>query len=183
MTIVVRKLFVNFEKEERWINEMSAKGLHLKGYSIGRYVFEEGEPGKYIYRFELLTQLPSHPESKAYIRFMEEMGIECVYKTFRWVCFRKKAEDGSFDLYSDYDSRIAFYKRVASLYGILGGLNLMIAIINLMIGITNGGAGHTFLNAYFSILNWLIVLFFAPLFISYLRSISKLKKMKGLFDS
>lgn len=78
MKHVVRKLFANFEKEEKWLNEMASKSLNLVDYSFGRYLFEEGTPGEYIYRIELLKEDPMHAESKAYINFMEDSGVECV---------------------------------------------------------------------------------------------------------
>lgn len=60
----------DFEKEEKWLNEMSAKGMQLVGVGIFKYIFEEGNPGEYFYRIELLEELPTHPESISYIRFM-----------------------------------------------------------------------------------------------------------------
>lgn len=45
MSHVVRKYFADFEKEEQWLNDMSAKGLALVEYSWARYVFEESAPG------------------------------------------------------------------------------------------------------------------------------------------
>ena len=38
------KLFMDYEKEEKWLNSLSAKGLQLVHYSFPRYVFDEGEP-------------------------------------------------------------------------------------------------------------------------------------------
>lgn len=182
MKTSVWKLFVNFEKEEKWLNEMAAKGFNLVHYSIARYFFQEGKPGEYIYRIELLKEMPSHPESRAYIKFMEEAGVECVDTYFRWVFFRKKAEDGSFDLYSDYDSRIKHYKRVVSLVGILGVFNLMAAIMNVVIGLANGSNGHSYFNVYISTLNWLVAILLINMFISYNRKIRKMKKEKQLYE-
>ncbi len=41
MIHVVRKLFWDFEKEEQWLNEMSAKGMALTHYSWCKYVFTD----------------------------------------------------------------------------------------------------------------------------------------------
>lgn len=57
MKRVVWKLFLNFEKEEQWINEMAEKGLNFTGYTFGRYTFEEGVHGEYIYRMKKEKQL------------------------------------------------------------------------------------------------------------------------------
>jgi hypothetical protein len=128
MKQVIWKLFTDHEKEEKWLNEMSQKGLQLVHYTPGRYLFEEGQQGHYIYRIELLDQLPSHPESRAYIRFMEEAGAEYVTHILRWVYFRKKASDGPFELYTDRESRMTHHKRIMTLYGVLGGVNIVTGI-------------------------------------------------------
>lgn len=114
----VYKLFVDYEKEERWINEMAAKGLHLVACSFPQYIFEEGTPGEYTYRLELLENSPSGVEGRAYIKFVEEAGVECVDTLWRWAYFRKKAADGTFDVYTDSASKIRHYRRVAAVAGI-----------------------------------------------------------------
>ncbi len=93
----VFKLFVDFEKEERWLNEMSAKGLQFSSYWFGNYVFEQGTPGEYTYRLELMETSPHNAEGQAYIRFMEDAGVECVDTFWRWAYFRKKTADGPFE--------------------------------------------------------------------------------------
>lgn len=74
-----------FDKEEKWLNECSAKGLHLCDVGLFRYTFEEGTPGAYSHKLELLENWPTHPESVAYIRFLEDTGVEMVGSILRWV--------------------------------------------------------------------------------------------------
>jgi hypothetical protein len=105
-----------FDKEEKWLNECSAKGLHLCDVGFLRYTFEEGLPGAYSHKLELLKNWPSHPESEAYIHFLEDTGVEMVGSIFRWVYFRKKTELGQFDLFSDRDSRINHLNRILMLF-------------------------------------------------------------------
>ena len=52
----VFKLFFvwDFEKEERWLNEMAQEGWALKKASFCTFVFEKTEPGEYIIRVETL---------------------------------------------------------------------------------------------------------------------------------
>lgn len=102
----------DFDKEEKWLNEMAAKGLALVAVSGIFYTFEQSEPGEYGIRIELLNNLPSFPESEEYIRFLESTGAEHIGSTFRWVYFRKKKVNGTFDLFSDYDCRIRHLNRV-----------------------------------------------------------------------
>jgi hypothetical protein len=120
MTSARWKFFLDYEKEEKWLNEMSAKGFAFRDYCFGRYTFTDSEPGEYIYRIELLQNYPGHPESRKYIGFMEANGVEAVASWFAWVYFRKKAQDGSFDIYSDIESRLIHFRRVATTYLTLG---------------------------------------------------------------
>lgn len=182
MKHVIRKLFFDFEKEEKWINDLALKGLNFTYYSPGKYIFEEGESGEYIYRLELLNNLPSHPESVKYIRFMEDMGVECVATYIRWVYFRKKASEGAFDLFSDYDSRIKHYKKVASFVGVIGAFNLAVAIYNLVLGLKLGHNSGFYFNAYISTLNWIVGAILISLLATYFGKIRKMKKERQLYE-
>ncbi len=116
MKHVIRKAYWNFEREERWLNQLAAQGLALTDYSWCRYVFQESAPGEYICRIELLDHLASHPESRRYIEFVESTGAECVATYMRWAFFRKKAANGPFELYTDNASRIAHLRRVRAFW-------------------------------------------------------------------
>ena len=134
MRRIVRKWFWvwDWEKEEKWLNEMSAKGLQLCGVGLCKYVFDEGLPGEYYYRTEMLKTHPYSAESSQYIRFLEETGIEFIGSVFRWVYLRKKADDSGFDIHSDLDSRIKHLNRILIFIGAIGGMNLTIGAINVI---------------------------------------------------
>ncbi len=135
MKHVIRKPYWNWEKEEKWLNGMSAKGLALVDYSWCRYVFEEALPGEYIYRIELLDYWATNPAGQKYIRFVEGTGAEFVSSYMRWVYFRRKAADGPFMLHSDIPSQIAHNKRVRALWFGLAILELSVGLMNICIGI------------------------------------------------
>jgi hypothetical protein len=137
MKKIIWKWYVNYEKEERWLNEMAAKGLALVRYTWCRYVFEDCKPGEYIYRIELLAHSPRHAESRKYIEFLAGMGIEHIDSYWRWIYFRKKAELGAFDLYSDIDSRMKHYRRVNLFISAVAFLNLFAFILNLVVAISD----------------------------------------------
>ena len=105
----------SYEKEEKWLNQMSAKGLNLVKTVGFSYTFEDGTPGEYTYRLELLKYVPDHPESAKYMEFLAETGIEYVASYMRWVYLRKKKADGDFELYSDSASKMSHYKRIITL--------------------------------------------------------------------
>ena len=113
-----------FEKEEEWLNEMASNGWVLDEVGFCLYTFTRCAPGEYTVRTEM------HSYDESYIRFMEETGAEYVGRMMTWIYFRKKTEDGVFDLYSDIDSKIAHLDRIGKLLGIIGAANLAIGVVN-----------------------------------------------------
>ncbi len=149
MKKVVHKLFWawSFEKEEKWLNEMAAKGLVLSSVGFCKYVFEDSLPDSYSVRLELLENAPTHPESEKYIRFLEETGAEHVGNYFRWTYFRKKTADGAFDLFSDIPSRIKHLNRILMLLIPITLLNTGIGIQNVVMFFTKFAGDFSNFNA------------------------------------
>ena len=130
----------DFEKEEKWLNDMAAEGWVLCGTGFCRYEFEKCEPGEYTVRLEFMEHLPRTPEGQDYIRFLEETGAEHIGNYIRWAFFRKKTSEGSFDIYSDLPSRVAHLRRIQCTM-------LPIAAANLCIGLANMSYSHVgFIN-------------------------------------
>ena len=65
-------------------------------------------------------------------------GAEYIGRMLAWIYFRKKAENGTFDLFSDIDSRITHLDRISRMLSIIGGLNLVFGVINSSRGSTIG---------------------------------------------
>ena len=118
-TVVKFFLAFQYDKEEKWLNEMSAKGWQLTNVGFCNYTFTEGQPGEYIYRLEMLDDWPASSKGSAYIRFLEETGAEYIGSLLRWIYVRRPASEGTFDLYSDLPSRIKHVARVRNLMLIL----------------------------------------------------------------
>ena len=121
----------NFDKEEKWLNEMAAKGLALRSVGFCRYDFEDCLPGEYKVRLELL-QNGSRAETEKYIGFLEETGVEHIGNVARWAYFRKKTTE-EFDLFSDNASREKYLTRIIRLIGLIGLMNLYIGCYNLFL--------------------------------------------------
>ena len=113
-----------FEKEEEWLNEMSREGWALCGVGICKYTFERCMPDEYTVRMEMRK-----PE-EGYIGFIEETGAEYIGRVTQWLYFRKRNEEGPFDLFSDIDSRIEHLNRIGSMIRLIGIANLMIGFAN-----------------------------------------------------
>ena len=110
---VVRKFFMDCDKEETWLNEMSDKGLAQIGGAGSKYVFENSSPGEYIYRIVWLEHDPNHPASLEYLQFLKGTDIEHITSDINWVYLRKKSANGAFEVYSDRDSKIKHYQKAS----------------------------------------------------------------------
>ncbi len=179
MKHIIHKLFWawDFDKEEAWLNEMARKGLHLTEVGFCKYTFEEGAPGAYHIRLELLDNLIGHKKSRAYIGFVEETGAEYVGSILRWVYFRKNKTGGGFDLFSDIDSRIAHLKRVLLLIGIIGVMELYCGAVNGILQLIENGISF---NLFVTVLSSAITILFVYGFARVYKKYSRLKQERIL---
>lgn len=137
MRTTIHKLFWawEYDKEEKWLEDMAAQGKALVSARYLTYEFEDCAPGEYIVRLEMLANMPNTEESKAYISFVEETGAEYLGHVMKWVYFRKKAADGPFELYSDNATRLKHLKGIIALLRPLAVVNVGIAGYNLCVGV------------------------------------------------
>ncbi len=122
----IRKWFWvwSFEKEEEWLNEMALNGWVLENVDWCTYHFVRCEPGEYTVRLEM------HPNDESYISFMKDTGAEYIGRMMMWIYFRKTTEKGSFDLFSDIDSKISHLDKIGKMLSVVGGANLLIGFVN-----------------------------------------------------
>lgn len=179
MRRTIRKFFFvwDFDKEEKWLNEMAAKGLALVSTGFCKYEFEDSLPGEYKVCLQLLDKMPNHPESQKYIAFMEETGAEHVGSFTRWVFFRKKASEGDFQLFSDNESKVKYITSMLSFVALIVGLNLYIGLYNLFVVFFL----HSTFN-YIGLLNFAIALIGLPGVIKLWKKRNQLKKERQLFE-
>ncbi|WP_397539417.1 DUF2812 domain-containing protein [Rummeliibacillus pycnus] len=168
--------FIDYEKEEQWINAHSLNGLHLKRFSPLYYQFEEGKPGEYIYRVVLLPK-----DREEYLDFLASTGIEIVCKYYKWAYVRKKSEEGPFELYSDHTSKITYYKQIILFYMFIFIINFLSVIMNFGIFFFIKGESVNNLNGLVGLLNALVViLLLFPLLKTYNKK-NTLQKEHGVF--
>ena len=156
MRHTVRKWFWvwEFQKEEQWLQQMAAKGLALVSVGFARYEFEDCEPGEYDVCLQLLPQHPTHPESVAYLEFLESTGAEHVGSYFRWVYLRKKRAEGGLQLFSDNESRVKHLSRMIALIAPVTVANFAIGAGNLamLFGWESDANALGFINLAFGLL-------------------------------
>lgn len=75
MKYIVRKAYMDFEKEEKFLNEMSAKGLALSEFSWCKYVFDE-TPRVSIFIVLRCLNIQMTILKVRTIRFMAETGVD-----------------------------------------------------------------------------------------------------------
>lgn len=131
--IIRKKFFVwQNEKEEQWINEMSAQGWLLKKASLFKYVFEQGQPNEYDYRLELLEKDPNTSKNRAYLSFLEETGIETKGSCSNWIYVRKKSADGGFQNENRTLSRLTHAFRIGEIYHRFHHFLVVLIVISLV---------------------------------------------------
>ena len=179
MRQTIHKIFLvwDFDKEEKWLNEMAAKGLSLVSVGFCKYEFEDSLPGEYKICLQLLDKMPRHPESKKYIDFLETTGAEQVGSFTRWVYFRKKATEGDFELFSDNDSRLKYLSSVINFVSLITAGNWIAGINNVFIATTFPSPIN-----YVGILNLLIGLVGTWGIIRLMRKRKKMKQEGQLFE-
>ncbi len=118
----------DFEKEERWLNRMAMDGWVLTEVGFANYTFERCEPGEYIIRLQM------HKPDEEYLSFLEEIGAEYIGRMVQWIYFRRKSEEGPFELFSDAPSKIEHLNWIARTLLPLGIANLLIGIVNSLNG-------------------------------------------------
>ena len=123
----------DFDKEERWLNTMAQQGWVLDRLGFCRYEFVRCEPGEYIVRLEM------REHDEGYLSFMADTGAEYVGRMVKWIYFRRKAEFGPFDIFSDLDSRLAHLKKISWMLRFVGFANLLIGLVNTLNPVVNMG--------------------------------------------
>jgi hypothetical protein len=114
-TITKRKWFWAWqdEKEEAWLEEMSAEGFHLVSPGFfGRYTFEKGQPKDYVYRLDFVT--PSDKAQKeVYLQLFADAGWTHLGELGGWQYFRITADDHkNHEIFTDAESKIKKYQRL-----------------------------------------------------------------------
>lgn len=123
----------DFDKEERWLNTMAQQGWVLDRLGFCRYEFVRCEPGEYIVRLEM------REHDEGYLSFMADTGAEYVGRMVKWIYFRRKAEFGPFDIFSDLDSRLEHLKKISWMLRFVGFANLLIGLVNALNPVVNMG--------------------------------------------
>ena len=136
MSEIIRKKYRvwDFDEEEKWVNSMAREGKGLAGAGSGQYVFEEEEPGAFLYRQLFLKHSASLDRGRYEIALEEENGWELVSAKGRRAWMKRPYDSGYYDLLSDAGNKRRLLKRMRSGLVLLDILIFGIAFYELFMG-------------------------------------------------
>lgn len=110
------KFFINFDKEEQWLNEMSKQGYELTNKSIG-YEFQAAQPENRVIKVDYRT-FKNREDFEDYRALFEDSGWSHIAGTKNSGAqyFKRTDNKGRNDIFSDTDSKAVRYKRVAQMW-------------------------------------------------------------------
>lgn len=126
------RFFVNFEKEEAWLNQMSHNGWHLRSVSLFNvYSFEKGEPQNRNYRVDCRT-FNKKKDLEDYISLFTDCGwVSIDAKMYQYnYYFYTQDPLCSQDIFSDKASKAQRYLRFSQAF-LFSGAVVMLPYIGL----------------------------------------------------
>lgn len=144
--MVVYKFFAmgEYEKKEKWINNMCSKGYALKSCNMCKFYFEPCTPDEYYYSLELLENLPKSPYSEDFINYLQdEWCVEYVCQYRNWAFFRREKSQGKFSLFPGVSEKVFYFKRILISRLIMILLLLGIGSLSMLYS-THGSTDETF---------------------------------------
>lgn len=114
------KFFLNFEKEEKWLNQMAAEGFEFVGKSLG-YLFRPAQSKNPNIKIDYRT-FKNQADFIDYCTLFEDCGWKHITGTKNSGAqyFKKVSQNADEDIFSDADSKAARYKRLSEMYMGLG---------------------------------------------------------------
>lgn len=110
------KFFLNFEKEENWLNQMGAEGFEFVGKTMG-YRFRLAKPEKANIKIDYRT-FKNSADFLDYCTLFEDCGWKHIAGTkgSGTQYFKKARANADEDIFSDSDSKAGRYKRLSQMY-------------------------------------------------------------------
>lgn len=94
--LVTINWFVDFDKEEKWLNKMAGKGLAFRRNYGVFYCFEQCKPGEYVYQIDF-DEKQSKKGAGDYVAFRSSCGDEFVHQCKSKIYWRRETASGPFE--------------------------------------------------------------------------------------
>ena len=129
------KCFIDYTKEEKWLNEMAQNGYELTNTTIG-YNFNKISPADITYRIDYRT-FKTQDDFIDYCTLFEDCGWKHVAgsRTSGNQYFKRISDNSDNDIFSDNASKAARYKRVSNIW-----LVMALSYFTILISFVNNGA-------------------------------------------
>lgn len=110
------KFFLDFEKEEKWLEKMALEGYHLQSTFFG-YQFQRGEPEETTIKIDF-RRFRKNDDFIDYWTMFEDSGWKHLAGSKKsGIQYFKKIDDTVEDeIFSDHHSKAARYKRYAQMF-------------------------------------------------------------------
>ena len=114
--------FVDFDKEEEWLNKMSSEGLCLWHTNGVIYRFKQCMPGEFVFQIDFDEKKSSANED--YVVFRTSCGDEFVHQWKNKIYWKRKASEGPFESEENVQAKLrmtnkAYNHHVNSLIGLI----------------------------------------------------------------
>src|SRR5690625_3588040 len=122
------RFFLNFDKEEQWLEQMAKKGYHLKKATFG-YQFDQGKPANTVIRTDF-RKFKKKEDFIDYCTLFADSGWKHRYvsKSCGVQYFKKIDDTAENEIFSDANSKASRYKRYANMF-----IGLAISYVPLLI--------------------------------------------------
>ena len=97
--------FVDFDKEEKWLNDMAMKGWAFSNTNGVIYRFKKCEPGEYIYQIDF-DEKKSKEEVGDYIAFRTSCDDQYVNRWKSKIYWKREAASGPFESESNLAAKL-----------------------------------------------------------------------------
>lgn len=179
MKKVKYRLFLDHEKEEKWINHMAVNGWNLEKFAFSRFKFTKGEPGKYVYRNEFISGM-SKTEKMDYFEIIKDSGITIIQEFGGWIYMKKAVSEGPLEIYTDIKSKMDYFNRILLFFFLLFISNICIGISN--INFFNNQSNLGFINSTLGFINIFVAALIAYPIIKIIYRKRNLQKKHQFFE-
>lgn len=94
--LVTINWFVDFDKEEKWLNKMARKGLAFRKVHGFFYCFGHCKPGEFIYQIDF-DEKKSKEGVGDYVAFRSSCGDQFVHQWKRKIYWKRETASGPFE--------------------------------------------------------------------------------------
>lgn len=136
--MIVRKyrIFINFDKEEQWLEEMALKGFIFKKITLfGTYIFESAPPQNLKIRIDYRS-FKNTQDFEEYIQLFQDSGWRHIYGTkfSKNQYFTPNTTTATNEIFSDSINKAARYHRLAKACLLLAILCFFLFMLSVMNG-------------------------------------------------